>query len=68
MYKKTAIALRTYVKNIISTLEVYDASVPFKESDNYCAFYILNLTPTSPHENLIGTEQIDSDTKAFIFL
>lgn len=65
MYKKTAIALRTYVKNIISTLEVYDASIPFKESDNYCAFYILNLTPTSPHENLIGTEQIDSDTKAF---
>lgn len=65
MYKKTAIVLKAYVRNIISSLEVYDATMTFKESDNYCAFYILNLTPTSPHENLIGTEQLDENTKVF---
>lgn len=65
MYKKTATAITGYVKNIIENLEVYDASKTFKESDNYCAFYILNLTPTSPHENFIGSEQLNEDIKSF---
>lgn len=65
MYKKTATAITEYVKNIIENLDVYDATNTFKEPDNYCAFYILNLTPTSPHENFIGSEQLDEDTKAF---
>lgn len=65
MYKKTATAITAYVKNIIENLEVFDATQTFKEQNNYCAFYILNLTPTSPHENFIGSEQLNEDIKAF---
>ena len=54
-----------YIKNCINNLEVHDATIPFKEEHDYSAIYVLNLTPTSPHENFIGSNQIDENLKAF---
>lgn len=55
MYKKTMIYLVAHIKNIIPSLEVFDANQDFKEPDNYASISILNLQASSPHENLIET-------------
>lgn len=65
MYKKTTIAMVGYIRNCINNLAVHDATIPFKEEHDYSAIYVLNLTPTSPHENFIGSNQIDENLKAF---
>lgn len=67
MYKKTAILITSYIKSIIENIEVFDATINFKEPENYSAFYIIGIKPTSPFENFIGSEQINEDEKTFTF-
>lgn len=65
MYKDTIIALLAYIKSVVPNLEVFDAIHSFKEPDNYASLYILNITPTTPHEHFTSTSIKDADTKNF---
>jgi len=67
MYKKTVIALVGYIKKVIPTLEVFDVNFEFKDPANYASLYILNITPTSPHENNISQSRKDDNTKTFTY-
>jgi hypothetical protein len=67
MYKNTMILLVSYIKSIKPDLEVFDATTEFKEPTNYASIYVLNMTPTTPHETLIKQEQLNDDIKAFTY-
>jgi hypothetical protein len=67
MYKKTMIMLIAYLKSINTDLKTFDATIPFREPDNYSSIYIVAITPQSPHENFINQTQKDDDTKVFTY-
>ncbi|MBL1293360.1 MAG: hypothetical protein COB61_005765 [Thiotrichales bacterium] len=69
MYKLAPLLMVSYIKSIDAALEVFDATKTFKEPSDYASFYILNVTPVSPHENLVdetGVNEIDH-TKQFTY-
>jgi len=67
MYDSTIVTLVSYIKSAIPNLEVFNANFEFKEPDNYSSLYILNITPTAPHENWVKQEQLNDDIKAFTY-
>lgn len=69
MYKIAVTTLVSYIKNIFPDLAVFDANYKFNSPDNYALIYILNLKPTTPHENLKNETSINQEnqTKVFTF-
>jgi len=67
MYKNTMIFLVSYIKSIINDLEVYDATIEFKEPENYASIYITSIKPTTPFENWIDSAAKNANIKTFTY-
>lgn len=69
MYDTTANMIVAFIKLTLPNLEVFDATEEFKNPSDYASFYIMDIKPTSPHENLVDQTQVNAQahTKKFIY-